>query len=165
MPLRITGTCQPRCRDRALGRSSDVGGAERGPVGGSETRSLQAKADATRPDGAQPQRVTRARAAWSHYPPPAPLPRPRLPLVLLSPSRSQSPSELAMTLEEVGEHDDGSEEIADEDGPARDLVEHPLRRDQHATREEHLERGEEDHQSEDEQRLALGARDQERADD
>src|SRR5882672_11901107 len=107
----------------------------------------------------------RARAAWSHDPPPAPSRAPRLGLVLFSPGRSQPPSKLAMTREEVGEHDDGSEEIADEDGPAGDLVEHPLRGDQYATGEEHLESGEEDHQGEDEQRLALGARDQERADD
>src|SRR5205807_1757270 len=61
--------------------------------------------------------------------------------------------------------DDGREEIADEDGPAGDLVEHPLRRDQDAADEEDLEGREEDHQGEDEERLPLGARDQQRADD
>src|SRR5437667_11647542 len=50
-------------------RARVVGGRTEGCAGGvDETRSLQAKTDEPRPDGAQPRRAMRTRAAWSSDP-------------------------------------------------------------------------------------------------
>src|SRR5437667_1188533 len=84
-------------------------------------------------------------------------------LVLVDPGLGEALGERPVALEEVAEHRRRREEVADEDRPPRQLVEHPLGEDHHRAEEKDLERGEEDHQREDEERLPLGARDEQRA--
>src|SRR3989442_7283428 len=78
-------------------------------------------------------------------------------LVLVDPGPGEAPGERPVALEEVAEHRRRREEVADEDRPPRQLVEHPLGEDHHRAEEKDLERGEEDHQREDEERLPPGA--------
>src|SRR2546430_15200265 len=84
-------------------------------------------------------------------------------LVFVHPGFGEPASERAVTLEEVGEHRGGGEEGADQNRPPRQLVEHPLGQDHDRAEEEHLERGEENDEREDEQRLPLGAGDEQQA--
>ena len=80
-PDRLTPERQPSPRSvspavasRALSPASPGARVQAGGVEG--TRSRQAATEATRPDGAQPQRSERTRAAWSSRPlPPGPGPR------------------------------------------------------------------------------------------
>src|SRR5712691_2440218 len=86
-------------------------------------------------------------------------------LVLVHPGGGEAAGQPAVAREEVAEHPRGGQEVADKDRPARQLVQHPLGQNDDRPEEEYLERGEEDDEREDEQRLALRARDQQGADD
>ena len=70
-----------------------------------------------------------------------------------------------MPPEVIREHRRRGQDVADEDGPAGQLVENPAGHDDDGAEEEDLEGGEEDHQPEDQQGLTLGALDEQRADD
>src|SRR2546425_10545593 len=147
-----TGLCARKPRGREGG----------GIPGWGVTRPVPAASDAD---------LTRARwspAATDHahvsrvveHPPPGDTATGSAPaLVLVDPGPGEAPGERPVALEEGAEHRRRREEVADEDRPPRQLVEHPLGEDHHRAEEKDLERGEEDHQREDEERLPLGARD------
>src|SRR5712691_7825181 len=50
-------------------------------------------------------------------------------LVVVGPGFGEAAGERPVALEEIAEHRRGGEEVADEDRPARQLVEHPLGQD------------------------------------
>src|SRR2546428_6311336 len=60
-------------------------------------------------------------------------------LVLVDPGLGEALGERPVALEEVAEHRRRREEVADEDRPPRQLVEHPLGEDHHRAEEKDLE--------------------------
>src|SRR5262249_43140316 len=70
-------------------------------------------------------------------------------LLFFGPGVGQATGQVAMVDEVVGQHADRGEDVADEDRPAGQLVEHPAGHDHDAAEEADLEGGEEDDEAED----------------